>query len=143
MRLLSSDPAASPLIDPNYWSDPYDREMSLRGLRMAREIMRQPALEKFIKSEHLPGKDKISDEDLITYACGNAKTEHHPVGTCRMGNTPDDVVDSELRVHGIERLRVVDASIMPRVIGANTNAPTIMIAEKAAEMIKRNESRAS
>lgn len=137
VRLASSDPNAAPLIDPNYWSDPYDREMSLRGLRMARDIMNQPALKKFIQSEHLPGVDKTSDQELIDYACNHAKTDHHPAGTCRMGHDDMAVVTPDLKLRGLEGLRVCDASIMPNVTSGNTNAPTIMIAEKAADLILR------
>ncbi|MGL4281650.1 MAG: GMC family oxidoreductase, partial [Albidovulum sp.] len=136
VRLASADPAAAPLIDPNYWSDPHDREMSIRGLKLAREIMAQKALEPFVKAEVLPGPDVRTDEDYFNYACANAKTDHHPAGTCRMGSDPAAVVDPELRFNGIERLRIVDNSIMPTLVSANTNATAIMIGEKAADMIK-------
>ncbi len=136
VRLSSADPLAAPLIDPNYWEDPYDREMSIRGLKLAREIMRQDALKPFVKAERLPGPEVSTDEDYFNYACAHAKTDHHPAGTCRMGSDPAAVVDPRLRFNGIEGLRVVDASIMPTVVSSNTNAPTIMIAEKAADMIR-------
>ncbi|MDO1583154.1 GMC family oxidoreductase [Rhizobium oryzicola] len=136
VRLASSDPLAAPLIDPNYWADPYDREMSIRGLKLAQEIMRQDALKPYVKAERLPGPDVRTDEDYFNYACRHAKTDHHPAGTCRMGPDPAAVVDPQLRFNGIERLRVVDASIMPTLVSSNTNAPTIMIAEKAADMIR-------
>lgn len=136
VRLASSDPLAAPLIDPNYWADPYDREMSLKGLKLAQEIMRQDALKPFVKAERLPGPDVRTDADYFDYACRHAKTDHHPAGTCRMGPDPAAVVDPQLRFNGIERLRVVDASIMPTLVSSNTNAPTIMIAEKAADMIR-------
>ena len=136
VRLASADPLAAPLIDPNYWADPYDREMSIRGLKLAREIMRQDALKPFVLAERLPGPDVQTDEDYFNYACAHAKTDHHPAGTCRMGSDPAAVVDPQLRFNGIEGLRVVDASIMPSVVSSNTNAATIMIAEKAADMIR-------
>ena len=136
VRLASSDPMAAPLIDPNYWADPYDRAMSIRGLKLARDIMRQDALKPYLLAERLPGPDVRTDEDYFNYACAHAKTDHHPVGTCRMGADPAAVVDPQLRFNGIAGLRVVDASIMPRLISSNTNAATIMIAEKAADMIK-------
>lgn len=136
VRLASADPAQAPLIDPNYWADPHDLEMSLRGLEMAREILSQPSLKSFVRREVLPGADKMSRADLFEYACAMAKTDHHPVGTCRMGNDDMAVVDTELRVRGIERLRVCDASIMPRINSSNTNAPTIMIGEKASDLIR-------
>jgi choline dehydrogenase-like flavoprotein len=136
VRLASADPLAAPLIDPNYWADPYDRDMSIRGLKLARQIMRQDALKPFLRAERLPGPDVQTDQDYFNYACAHAKTDHHPVGTCRMGADPAAVVDTSLRFNGIAGLRVVDASIMPRLISSNTNAATIMIAEKAADMIK-------
>jgi choline dehydrogenase len=136
VRLASADPRAAPLIDPNYWQDPHDREMSIRGLKLAREIMRQEALRPYVLAERLPGPGVISDQDHIVYACRHAKTDHHPAGTCRMGSDAAAVVDPRLRFNGIEGLRVVDASIMPRVVSSNTNAATIMIAEKAADMIR-------
>lgn len=136
VRLGSADPAAAPLIDPNYWSDPYDLELSLRGLEMAREILRQPALKPYIAREALPGRDVNSREALFDYACQMAKTDHHPVGTCRMGHDEMAVVDPQLRLRGIDGLRVCDASIMPRINSSNTNAPTIMIGEKASDLIR-------
>jgi choline dehydrogenase len=136
VRLASDDPNASPLIDPNYWADPYDKEMSIRGLRLAREIMKQNALKPFIKSEHLPGANLQSDKELIDYACANAKTDHHPAGTCKMGHDAMSVVTPDLKLRGLGGLRICDASIMPTVVTGNTNAATIMIAEKAADMIK-------
>jgi choline dehydrogenase len=136
VRLASDDPAAAPLIDPNYWEDPYDREMSIRGLKLAREIMAQAPLKPFVLAERLPGPEVRTEEDYIAYACRHAKTDHHPAGTCRMGTDPAAVVDARLRFNGIAGLRVVDASIMPTVVSSNTNAATIMIAEKAADMIR-------
>ena len=136
VRLASADPMAAPLIDPNYWEDPYDREMSIRGLKLAREIMAQDALKPFVLAERLPGPEVRTEEDYFNYACAHAKTDHHPAGTCRMGSDAGAVVDTQLRFNGIEGLRVVDASIMPRVVSSNTNAATIMIAEKAADMIR-------
>ncbi|MEO8240887.1 MAG: GMC family oxidoreductase N-terminal domain-containing protein [bacterium] len=136
VRLASSDPIAAPLIDPNYWADPYDREMSIKGLKLAQEIMRQDALKPYVLAERLPGPDVQSDQDYFNYACAHAKTDHHPAGTCRMGADAAAVVDPQLRFNGIAGLRVVDASIMPSVVSSNTNAATIMIAEKAADMIK-------
>ena len=136
VRLASSDPAAAPLIDPNYWSDPHDLKMSLEGLKIAREILQQEALKPFVMAERLPGPKVMTDDDLFDYACANAKTDHHPVGTCKMGTDASAVVDLELRVHGLEGLRVCDSSIMPRVPSCNTNAPTIMIGEKGSDIIR-------
>lgn len=136
VTLASPDPLAAPLIDPNYWSDPYDLEMSLKGLTMAREILNQPALKPYLRKEVLPGPDVASKQDLFDYACRMAKTDHHPVGTCKMGHDDMAVVDPALRVRGLEGLRVCDSSIMPTINSSNTNAPTIMIGEKAADMIR-------
>ena len=136
VRLASDDPMAAPLIDPNYWADPYDRDMSIRGLKLAREIMRQDALKPYVLAERLPGPEVRTDADYFNYACAHAKTDHHPAGTCRMGVDAAAVVDPDLRFNGIDGLRVVDASIMPSLISSNTNAAAIMIAEKAADLIK-------
>lgn len=136
IRLASADPAAAPLIDPNYWSDPHDRKMSIEGLRVARDIMRQDALKPFVLAERLPGPNVMSDEQLFDYGCANAKTDHHPVGTCKMGIDTMSVVGLDLKVHGLEGLRVCDSSVMPRVPSCNTNAPTIMVGEKGADLIR-------
>ncbi len=135
VRLASADPMAAPLIDPNYWDDPYDRAMSIEGLKLARELLGQAAMKRYVRKEVLPGGERASDADLFAYACANAKTDHHPAGTCRMGSDAHAVLSPDLRVRGIEGLRVVDASVMPRVSSSNTNAPTIMIAEKGADHI--------
>ncbi len=136
VRLASADPAAAPLIDPNYWQDPHDREMSLRGLELAREIMAQAPLRPFVLAERQPGPEVRTEAERIAYACATAKTDHHPVGTCRMGADAGAVVDPRLRFNGVDRLRVADASVMPQLVSSNTNAPTMMIAEKAADMIR-------
>jgi len=139
VRLASADPAAAPLLDPNYWSEPHDRERSIAGLKVARDIMRQPALKPYVLAERLPGPDLTSDEDLFNYGCANAKTDHHPVGTCKMGSDDMAVVDLELRGRGLTGLRVCDSSVMPRVPSCNTNAPTIMVGEKGADIIRGRE----
>ncbi len=139
VRLASADPAAMPLIDPNYWADPLDREMSIKGLRLAREIMRQNALKPFVLREVLPGPSLETDDELFDYACRSAKTDHHPVGTCRMGHDAMSVVTPDLKLRGIEALRICDASVMPRVPSSNTNAPTIMVGEKGADLILGRE----
>lgn len=140
VRLASKDPAAAPLLDPNYWEDSYDRQMAIKGLRLAREILRQPALKRYVKAEVLPGDGLKTDEDLFEYACANAKTDHHPVGTCKMGpaSDPFSVVTPDLKLIGLQGLRVVDASVMPRVPSCNTNAPSIMVAEKGVDHILGN-----
>ncbi|RWQ41074.1 MAG: alanine-phosphoribitol ligase [Mesorhizobium sp.] len=139
VRLNSADPADHPLIDPNYWSDPYDRDMSIKGLRLAREIMRQKALASYVLREVLPGPTLTSDDELFDYACRSSKTDHHPVGTCRMGHDAMSVVTPDLKLRGIEGLRVCDASVMPRIPSSNTNAPTIMVGEKGADLILGRE----
>lgn len=136
VRLASADLNAAPRIDPNYWADPHDREMSIRGLKLAQEIMRQDALKPYVLAERLPGPDVRTDADYFDYACTHAKTDHHPAGTCRMGTDARAVVDPRLRFNGIGGLRVADASIMPTVVSSNTNAAAIMIGEKAAAMIR-------
>ncbi|MGL4404881.1 MAG: GMC family oxidoreductase [Notoacmeibacter sp.] len=136
VRLASGDPSATPLIDPNYWADPYDKDMSIKGLKLARQIMAQNALKPFVLAERLPGPNVETDEDYFNYACTHSKTDHHPAGTCRMGNDPAAVVSPRLTLNGIDNLRVADASIMPTVISSNTNAAAIMIGEKAADMIR-------
>lgn len=110
--------------------------MSIRGLKLAQEIMRQAPLRPYVLAERLPGPDVRTDQDYVDYACRNAKTDHHPVGTCRMGVDLGAVVDPRLRLNGIEGLRVADASIMPSVVSSNTNAAAIMIGEKACDMIR-------
>jgi len=136
VRLSSADPAAPPLIDPNYWAEPYDRTLSIAGLRLARDIMRQNALKPFVLAERLPGPASVSDDDLFHYGCAHAKTDHHPVGTCRMGRDDRAVVAPDLKVRGLDALRVCDASVMPSIISSNTNAPTIMVGEKASDLVR-------
>jgi choline dehydrogenase-like flavoprotein len=135
VRLNSADPSDHPLIDPNYWADPHDRAMSIKALRTARTIMRQRALEPYVLREVLPGPALETDEELFGYACSSAKTDHHPVGTCRMGHDAMAVVGPDLKLRGIEGLRVCDASVIPRIPSSNTNAPTIMVGEKGADLI--------
>lgn len=139
VRLASSDPAKAPLIDPNYCADPIDREMSIRGLKLTQEILGQDALAHMIKAERLPGPDVRTDEDYFNFICQHSKTSHHCAGTCAMGPGDSAVVTPRLAFNGIDGLRVADASIMPRVVSSNTNAPTIMIGEKAADMIREDQ----
>ncbi|MBI2993816.1 MAG: GMC family oxidoreductase N-terminal domain-containing protein [Gammaproteobacteria bacterium] len=135
VALASPDPHAAPLIDPNMLSAKEDIEPLLRGLRIARRILYAPAFERFNSIEISPGRDVTSDEDLRAYIRRSAVTVFHPCGTCRMGGDGKSVVDPELRVRGVNGLRVADASIFPKITGANINASVIMIAEKAADMI--------
>jgi choline dehydrogenase-like flavoprotein len=136
VKLASADPFAHPLIDPNYFADEYDRRMSIAGLRLAREIMAQPAFRPFLHVERLPGPEAQSDAELLAYARQHGKTDYHPVGTCKMGVDEMAVVDPELKVHGLAGLRVCDSSVMPRLVSSNTNAPTLMIGEKAADLVR-------
>ncbi len=139
VRLASADPLAAPLIDPNYWEDPHDRAMSLEGLRLVREILGAGPLAPYVRAEQLPGPGVRTEAELVAYAHANCKTDHHPAGTCRMGADAGAVVDPRLRFNGIAGLRVADASVMPSVVSSNTNAATIMIAEKAADMIRADK----
>ncbi len=134
--LHSADPFAAPAIDPRFLSDDRDLETMIKGARMMREIMQAPALAPFRKSEMFGTDTATTDADWEQHIRARADTIYHPVGTCKMGMDDMAVVDPELKVHGIDGLRVVDASIMPTLVSGNTNAPTIMIAEKAADMIK-------
>ena len=135
IRIASPDATVHPAIAPNYLSDPLDQEVAIAGLKWGRKIAAQAALGPYIDHETGPGPDLTSDEALLEYARAAGATVYHPVGTCQMGHGPLAVVDTQLKVHGVEGLRVVDASVMPRLVSGNTNAPTIMIAEKAADMI--------
>ena len=135
VTLRSADPAASPAIDPNYLGDPYDLKVSVEGLKISREIMTQGAFSRFVKCEHLPGPEVKTQAQCEEYARRYGRTSYHPVGTCKMGVDDAAVVDPQLRVRGIAGLRVVDSSIMPMLTSSNTFAPTVMIAEKGAEMI--------
>jgi choline dehydrogenase len=134
----SADPVEKPLITPNYLSDPADIRVLNAGVRFARAIFAAPAIAQYSVTETLPGPDITSDDALLDYARRYGTTIYHPVGTCRMGDGPAAVVDSRLRVHGIDGLRVIDASVMPTLTTGNTNAPTIMIGEKGAAMIKED-----
>jgi choline dehydrogenase-like flavoprotein len=136
ISLASSDPMAPPLIDPNFLGERSDVERMVRGFKITRNILGQSALASHGGRELPTSAAARTDEEIEQFIRGHADTIYHPVGTCRMGSGAGDVVDAQLRVRGVDRLRVVDASIMPRIVAGNTNAPTIMIAEKAADMIK-------
>jgi choline dehydrogenase-like flavoprotein len=138
IRLRSADPADKPRIAPNYLSTPEDRRVAADAIRVTRRLMKQPALQRYHPAEFLPGASVGDDEASLAKAAGDIGTTiFHPIGTAKMGlpSDPMAVVDAELRVMGLERLRVVDASVMPTITSGNTNTPTIMIADKAAEMI--------
>lgn len=141
IALGSADPTADPLIFANYLSTPEDRRVMRECVKIGRDVASQHALDPYRVDEIYPGASVRSDEEIDAWVRATAETIYHPVGTCRMGAADDAgaVVDEQLRVRGIERLRVVDASVMPTLVGSNTNAPTIMIAEKAADMIRWRE----
>jgi choline dehydrogenase len=136
--LRSADPMADPAIFANYLATDEDRRALREGVKMMRQVAEQPALAAYRSEELFPGKDVQSDEEIDAWIRKHAETIYHPVGTCKMGAASDEmaVVDAELKVRGVAGLRVVDASVMPTLVGGNTNAPTIMIAEKAADMIR-------
>jgi choline dehydrogenase len=135
IRLASTDPLQPPVMDPNYLATDHDLKILIDGIRRGREILAAPAFKPWLAEERLPGAAMQSDAALEEFVRAAAETEYHPAGTCKMGSDPMAVVDDRLRVRGIERLRVIDASIMPTLVSGNTNAPTIMIAEKAAAMM--------
>ena len=135
----STDPFEKPVITPNYLSDPADFQVMKAGIAFTRNIFSAPAIAQYSVVETLPGPDIKTDDGLLDYARRFGTTIYHPVGTCRMGEGPSAVVDSRLRVQGLTGLRVIDASVMPTLTTGNTNAPTIMIAEKGAAMIKQDQ----
>lgn len=135
MWLRSADPFDKPALDPNYLDDDGDMEILIQGTRLARQIMQSPAFDEFRGPEHLPGAPLQSDDDIREHVRNYATGIYHPVGTCKMGTDPMAVVGPDLRVHGIEGLRVADASIMPTIVNANTNNPCIIIGEKCSDLV--------
>ena len=135
VKIRSANPADAPEIDPRYLTEPEDLRVLREGLRLSREIFAQKAYDAFRGTEYAPGAQVTSDADLDAYIRANANTLYHPVGTCKMGSDETAVVDTQMRVHGIDGLRVVDAAAMPHIISGNTNFPVMMMAERAAEMI--------
>jgi choline dehydrogenase len=136
--IVSPDPTAPPKIVPNYLASDVDRQVAADSIRLTRRIVGQPAMQRYAPAEFFPGPKYETDEELAIAAGDIGTTIFHPVGTCKMGpsSDPQAVVDADLRVHGIERLRVVDSAIMPTITSGNTCSPTIMIAEKAAQLIR-------
>ena len=135
LKLASADPNDAPLINPNLLGDPHDVAVTVEGIKIARKLLNSAAFDPYRGEEHLPGPDVQTDEEIEEYARNYTQTIYHPTGTCKMGNDRMAVVDHRLKVHGIEGLRVADASIMPVIINANTNIPAMMIGEKCAELI--------
>jgi choline dehydrogenase-like flavoprotein len=136
VQLAGNDPMAAPLIDPNFLGEHSDVERLVNGFRIMRNILQQPALSGYGGRELPTSAGARSDAEIEQFVRDHADTIYHPVGSCRMGRGEGAVVDAQLRVHGVAGLRVVDASIMPSIVGGNTNAPVIMIAEKAADLVK-------
>ena len=136
LHIQSADPLTAPKLVPNYLSTDYDQDIMLKGMRLMRDIAATPAMSKLIEKEIYPGSAVQTDEQLQAFISDNAWTVFHQCGTCRMGNTPEkSVVDAKLKVHGVDGLRVADASIFPTIPTGNTNAPSIMVGEKASDLI--------
>lgn len=138
VRLRSANPADAPEINPNSFAEPYDLDRHIDGIKVTQQVGQTRAMRKFVEREHFPGPGVKTKADYLAIARANARSSYHPVGTCKMGTDDMAVVDALCRVRGLERLRVCDSSIMPQVVSSNTNAPTIAIAEKAADMIRGN-----
>ncbi len=138
VTLASNNPLDAPLIDPNSFADPYDLERHIDGIKITQEVGHTRSMRKFVDREHFPGPDVKTKKDYIAMARANARSSYHPVGTCKMGTDKMAVVDPYCRVHGLDGLRICDSSIMPAVVSSNTNAPTIALAEKAADLIRGN-----
>ena len=138
VRARSTDVFTDPIIQPNYLKDPMDQRVMARGMRLARELLHTQALAPFFDKDELPGPNVHTDDEWLDYARQYGSTSYHLIGTARMGPVTDktSVVSDELRVHGVQGLRVVDASIMPNMPSANTYSSTMMIAEKASDMIR-------
>lgn len=136
VTLSSRDPRVPARIDPGYLRCADDLRTMIFAVRVARDLARMPAFDPLVSQELLPGKSILTNSDLREYIINHAETSFHPVGTCRMGYSSDSVVDDRLRVHGVEGLRVIDASVMPRIVSANTNAASIMIGERGAEFVQ-------
>lgn len=138
LRVRSPDPSVYPAIQPNYLATQGDRDTMVAGMRVLRRVFQSPAMQRLVTEEYKPGPETDTDEDWLAHVRATGGTTYHPTSTCTMGTHPLAVVDPSLRVRGVERLRVVDASVMPTVISGNTNAATIMIGEKGAETVLRD-----
>ena len=138
VKLRSNNPADAPIVDPNSFAEPYDLERHIEAIKITQEVGQSRSMRRFVAAEHFPGLACKTKQDYIEMSRASARSSYHPVGACKMGVDDMAVVDPQCRVHGIERLRVCDSSIMPRVVSSNTNAPTIAMAEKAADLIRGN-----
>jgi choline dehydrogenase len=143
LTLKSRDPRDPPMMRANYLAAETDRATLVAAMKIGRKVAEHPAIASHILAEYLPGPDVRSDDELLAYARETGLSIAHQVGTCKMGSDPMAVVGQDLAVHGLDGLRVVDASIMPTLVSGNTNAPTIMIAEKASDMIRQAQRRAA
>ena len=135
LRITSTDPSQPAAMSPNYLSTQNDRDTVVAGLKIGRAVFQTQAMRSYVTEEYMPGKQAVTDEDLLTHVRATAGTTYHQTSSCMMGPQSNHVVNTDLRVKGIDGLRVVDASIMPTVLSGNTNAGAIMIAEKGADMI--------
>lgn len=138
VRLRSNDPADMPIVDPNFLAEPDDLKTSVEGVKISREIFSQPALQKHLRAIRFPDDSVKTQQDYEDFARQYGRTSYHPTCTCKMGTDEMAVVDPELRVRGLDGIRICDSSVMPSLIGSNTNAPTIMIAEKASDLVRGN-----
>ena len=138
VTLRSADPFAAPVIDPNSFAEPYDLERHIDAIKITQEVGHSRSMKRYVTSEHFPGPACKTKKDYEDMARANARSSYHPVGTCKMGRDEMAVVDPLMRVRGLDGLRVCDSSTMPRVVSSNTNAPTIAMAEKAADLIRGN-----
>ena len=138
VTLRSNNPTDMPIVDPNSFAEPYDLERHIDAIKITQEVGHSRAMQKFVSAEHFPGPACKTKQDYIEMSRASARSSYHPVGTCKMGVDDMAVVDLAMRVHGIDRLRICDSSTMPRVVSSNTNAPTIAMAEKAADLIRGN-----
>jgi choline dehydrogenase len=135
VRIRSKEPREAPAMQPNYLSTELDRRCAVEGIKLARTLASTTSLKPYVEEEYRPGSQTKTDEDLLEFARNYGATIFHPSGTCKMGSDAMAVVDAQLKVRGVENLRVVDCSIMPTLVSGNTHAPVVMIAEKASDLI--------
>ncbi len=138
VTLRSADPRATPVVDPNFLGHPDDLRISVEGVKISRDIFSAPSLQKYVKDIRFPDQNVRTQAEYEAYARQYGRTSYHPTCTCKMGSDAMAVVDPQLRVRGLDGIRICDSSVMPSLIGSNTNAPTIMIAERASDMIRGN-----